>query len=271
MSDSATCPDCAEEIRPGTPKCPHCGSTLSMNVVVGHKPYQQPKGLLTRRVSCVGAMLVYGGGLVTLGSGLNLADNGPRESTVMTFVVALLVVVMGIVVVRGDFVAPDERTGFFAAPLWQSCLAFVGIVGVLFAFALYNLDHRHGGGNETAAIGGLKTIGTAQMLFREADKEEDGNLDYGTLMELSQAGHTGLIDQVLGSGTKNGYLFKCTYGVRTSEFIWFATATPALPGVTGDRYFAANHEGVTFYTTSQAFSLNTLNCTIPAGVQPVGR
>ena len=41
-------------------------------------------------------------------------------------------------------------------------------------------------GNEVAAIGALKTMGNAQALFREADKEQDGNVDYAdSLKELS--------------------------------------------------------------------------------------
>ena len=147
----------------------------------------------------------------------------------------------------------------------------IAIIAIIAAIAIPNLIEARKNGNETAAIGALKTLGTAQSLFREADKEADGNLDYGTLTELSSAGTTGLIDSVLGSGTKNGYIFDCSYGATTSEFIWFATARPALPTTTGDRYFAANHEGVTFYSSLIPFSLNTLNCTIPAGPQPVGR
>ena len=142
------------------------------------------------------------------------------------------------------------------------------VLGLVSVVAAPNVIEARKGNNPTPAIGPLKTIGTAQSLFREADMEADGNLDYGTLPELAAAG---LIDHVLASGTKNGYLFETSYGASTSEFIWFATARPAIPGVTGDRYYAANHEGVTFYTNLGAFSFNTLNCTIPAGVQPAGR
>ena len=41
---------------------------------------------------------------------------------------------------------------------------------------------------------------------------------------------------------------------------------------TGDRYFCANHEGVTFYTTEAAFALNNSDCNITVsfpGAQPV--
>ena len=138
------------------------------------------------------------------------------------------------------------------------------------AIAIPSMIEPRKGGNETAIIGALKTIGAAQGLFRESDMEGDGNLDYGTLSELATSGTTGLIDRVLGSGTKQGYLFQATYGATTSEFLWFAVARPTIPGTTGDRYFCTNHEGVTFYTFSQPFVLNSTDCQIPPGVQPVG-
>jgi hypothetical protein len=101
--------------------------------------------------------------------------------------------------------------------------------------------------------------------------EGDDNLDYGTLRELGVAGPSGLIDRVLATGTKQGYLFEATYGATTSEFIWIGIASPAVPGTSGDRYFVTNHEGVTFYTSQAPFTLNAKDCTIPAGVRPVGR
>lgn len=160
--------------------------------------------------------------------------------------------------------AEDKRRGIECG----LCLAVVVVIG---AIAIPNLIKARKGGNETAPIGALKTIGAAQALFRESDKEGDGNLDYGTLSELATAGTTGLIDRVLGSGTKNGYLFECTYGALTSEFIWIATATPTIPGTTGERYFVTNHEGVTCYTTAAPFVLNSVTCEIPPGSTPVGR
>lgn len=96
-------------------------------------------------------------------------------------------------------------------------------------------------GNESAAIGALRTITTAQSLFREGDKEEDTNFDYGDLTELAEAG---LIDPSLGSGAKQGYVFECRFSPFTSEFLWYATASPEDPGASGDRYFAVNQSGV---------------------------
>lgn len=122
----------------------------------------------------------------------------------------------------------------------------LGLVAlVAFGFVLPEIATKRKRGNEAVAIGALKTITTAQALFREGDKERDTNFDYGTLEELSD---TNLIDAVLGSGEKQGYAFSCAPSPSTSEFLWFATANPVRPGASGDRYYATNHSGVIFYS-----------------------
>lgn len=123
-------------------------------------------------------------------------------------------------------------------------------------------------GNEAAAIGALKTIGTSQSLFREGDKEGDTTLDYGSLKELGRAR---LIDKVLASGTKKGYTFTVSYSPTTSEFLWYGTANPIKPGKTGARYFATNMEGVTYYSTKGPIKIDPNSCQIPPGAQPVGK
>ncbi len=148
----------------------------------------------------------------------------------------------------------------------------IAIIAIIAAIAIPNLLEARKNGNETAAIGAMKTIGAAQSIFREGDKEKDGNIDYGTLLELSTAGASGgLIDAVLGSGSKQGYLFQAGYSTTTSEFLWQCIASPSVPGTTGDRYFVTNHQGVTFYTTSTTFILNTGDCTINPAARTVGR
>jgi len=122
----------------------------------------------------------------------------------------------------------------------------LGLVAlVAFGVVLPQVVTKRKRGNEAMAIGALKTITTAQSLFREGDKEMDTNFDYGTLQELSDAQ---LIDSVLGSGEKQGYAFSCAPSPVTSEFLWFATANPVSPGTTGDRYYGTNQSGVIFYS-----------------------
>ena len=144
----------------------------------------------------------------------------------------------------------------------------IAIIAIIAAIAIPNLIQARKHGNETAAIGALKTIATSQSIFREGDKDGNGSLDYASLAQLSS---TQLVDGVLGSGTKQGYLFFATASTSTSEFLWFAMASPAVPTTTGDRYFETNHAAVIFYTTSSALALNSTDCTIATTVQPVGK
>src|SRR5262249_39321069 len=144
----------------------------------------------------------------------------------------------------------------------------IAIIAIIAAIAIPNLIQARKHGNETAAIGALKTIATSQSIFREGDKDGNGTLDYASLAQLSS---TQLVDGVLGSGTKQGYLFFCAASTSTSEFLWFAMAKPAVATTTGDRYFETNHAAVIFYTTAGDFVLNTSDCTIASTAQPVGK
>jgi type IV pilus assembly protein PilA len=145
----------------------------------------------------------------------------------------------------------------------------IAIIAIIAAIAIPNIVAARKNANEGAAIGALKTIGTTQAIFREGDKERDGNLDYGMLSELSSSN---MVDTLLGSGTKQGYLFLSTYSFKTSEYLWFAVANPMLPGITGDRYFATSGAGVIFYSSGAKLALDTLTCSLPNnGVIPVGK
>ena len=130
----------------------------------------------------------------------------------------------------------------------------IAIIAIIAAIAIPNLIEARKGSNEAAAIGALRTLTTAQALFREGDKDKDTTLDYATgLAELKTAN---LIDGVLGSGTKQGYQFVITS--TSAQFTWSATASPAAPGKSGDRYFFVDESGVIrFATTAAATSTDT--------------
>jgi len=145
----------------------------------------------------------------------------------------------------------------------------IAIIAIIAAIAIPNLLHARKSANETAAVGALKTCTTSQSVFREGDKEQDGNLDYGMLSELS---NVTLIDSVLGKGSKQGYYFSCTYSYQTSEFLWFALANPQVQTSSGDRYFETSAAGVIFYTTDKNLLADTATCTLPvSGLVPVGK
>jgi type II secretory pathway pseudopilin PulG len=136
----------------------------------------------------------------------------------------------------------------------------IAIISIIAALAIPNLVEARKRGNEVSAIGGLKTIATAENLFREGDLERDGNSDYGMLSELN---NTKVIDTTIGSGTKQGYLFMAGYSFRTSEYLWFAVANPFVPGLSGDRYFSTNGAGEIYYTSGMNLALDTDTCLLP--------
>jgi prepilin-type N-terminal cleavage/methylation domain-containing protein len=137
-------------------------------------------------------------------------------------------------------------------------LVVLALLAVIGAIAVPGILRNRKMRMEAGAISTLKTFATAEAIFREGDKEQDGNLDYGMLSELA---NTQLID--LGIPGKQGYLFQGSYSFSTSEFLWFAVANPEVPGVTGDRYFSSNMAGVIFYTTAGAEVLDTNSCLLP--------
>lgn len=144
---------------------------------------------------------------------------------------------------------------------------FVCLIGMIAAVAVPNLIDARRHGNEAAAIGALKTIYTAEVLYREGDKDQDGLLDYGDLQELSDAS---LVDSVLGSGRRQGYVFQVAVSPTAPEDAWMATASPMTPGTTGTRYFMINQDGVIYHSTTAPFAI-TPDCAPPPGALPVGR
>jgi hypothetical protein len=65
-----------------------------------------------------------------------------------------------------------------------------------------------------------------------------------------------LIDGILASGTKQGYVYQLHHSPDAPDKKWMATAAPAVFGTTGERYFAANQDGVIYYRTDAPFELN---------------
>lgn len=62
----------------------------------------------------------------------------------------------------------------------------------------------------------------------------------------------GLVDPILGAGTKKGYVFEVQAGAVGT---WLAVARPAVPETTGLRYFAITPGGLVHYRL-EPFALN---------------
>ena len=116
------------------------------------------------------------------------------------------------------------------------------IVIMIVAIVVFGMIEPPIAGNENAAIASLRTIASSQAQFREGEPE-GGIADYASsLQELS---HVGLIDNVLGSGTKSGYVFALSGGTHE----WHCTATP-MSDRTGTRNFIVCTDGVVRFSTS---------------------
>ena len=150
----------------------------------------------------------------------------------------------------------------------------VAIISIVAAIAVPTIFEARKSANEAAAIGTLKTIQSCQAVFRESDRDGDGSIDYGTLPELAQAG---LIDGILATGTKAGYVFEVgpvRANANTQETMFWAYANPRVLDATGNRAYCTNHEGVVYYTQQAILagaSLTNLqnDGTIPPAMFPI--
>jgi type IV pilus assembly protein PilA len=129
-------------------------------------------------------------------------------------------------------------------------LIVVAIIGIIAAIAIPNLLASKRAANEGSAIASLRTMTGAQATYQSTK----GAGEYGDLTALMGEG---LIDGVLGAGTKSGY----TYTVAP------LASTAALParfdagtipvtfggiGATGTRSFYTNESGVIYFQATAA-------------------
>ena len=157
-----------------------------------------------------------------------------------------------------------------ALPWLASAGVFVALV-VVFGDPLGH-HHCHRPGYESSAIGSLRTISTAQVMFQEGDRDADGAPDFAASLRELQDGQ--LIDPVLASGTKYGYRFWVFRPAdpEAAQERWAAVARPLVPGTTGDRTFFANHQGTIWYTSSASPLVLVLpDCEPPPGLTPLGQ
>ncbi len=133
----------------------------------------------------------------------------------------------------------------------------IAILAVLMAITAPRLLRARMQANESKAISALRTIATAQTLFRTArivDDDEDGVGDYGTLGQLvNPGGGIGpFIDTRLGSGASRGYLITVdvTLGNADTPAAFTANADPRVAGKTGVRRFFVDETSVVRYTSN---------------------
>ncbi|MGH9700720.1 MAG: competence type IV pilus major pilin ComGC [Candidatus Acidiferrales bacterium] len=155
-------------------------------------------------------------------------------------------------------------------------LIVVAILLTLAAIAIPNLLRARMAANEASAVGSLRTIESAATLYQASWAN-------GYPPSLDALGTTGtgpatcqnaeMIDSVLTTGTKSGYLFgwvkgtlKLTKADSTCkggygfEDGYAVTAEPVSVGTTGQRAFCTDATGVIRYTTNGKAKTKKPNC-----------
>ncbi|MBI4444761.1 MAG: prepilin-type N-terminal cleavage/methylation domain-containing protein [Acidobacteria bacterium] len=121
-------------------------------------------------------------------------------------------------------------------------LIVVAIIGIIAAIAVPNLIQSRAAANEASAISSVRNLVTGEITYASTV----GSGSYGTLTELQDAG---IIDNVLGSGEKDGYSFTVTANGSTGFTV---VAVPLTVGTTGKRGFYSDETAVIRYTTDGA-------------------
>ena len=122
-------------------------------------------------------------------------------------------------------------------------LIVVAIIGIIAAIAVPNLLQSKAAANEASAISTVRNCVTSQITYSATM----GSGSYGDMTDLSNAG---LVDDVVGSGTKDGYTFVSTSSTAGDTFT--IEARPMTYGSTGTRSFFADETGVIRYTTANS-------------------
>ncbi|MFW6157812.1 MAG: prepilin-type N-terminal cleavage/methylation domain-containing protein [Planctomycetota bacterium] len=112
----------------------------------------------------------------------------------------------------------------------------LAIIAIVAAFAIPNLMKSRMSANETAAIGALRTIMSAQGTYMNRYNV------YGTLSELSSEG---LIDDSLAGGKKSGYFFG-QVDDDSFEYAYCFGACPVEDGRSGQKEYCVTQEGTIY-------------------------
>jgi type IV pilus assembly protein PilA len=160
---------------------------------------------------------------------------------------------------------PAER-GFTLIEL----MIVIAIIAIIAAIALPSIVEARKSSNETAAIGFLKALHTAQELFKDRDSDRNGVQDYaGNIHLLGGARLVSYKAAGPAAAQRDGYYYAVWIpgGAGQASFAWTAIAVPISYGKSGDRSFGINEAGTIFFNTNQ---IDFQNPPLPSTWAPIG-
>jgi len=152
-------------------------------------------------------------------------------------------------------------------------LIVVAIILIIAAIAIPNLLRARISANESAAVGALRTLNTAQISYNSTFPTVGFA---GTLTGLGDGGTASncggttapsstsacLIDSALETGTKSGYSFVLSNVTGTPASTYSIVASPVVANQTGVRYFCSFADAVVRNNGSAAIS-GSCSTTVP--------
>jgi type II secretory pathway pseudopilin PulG len=125
-------------------------------------------------------------------------------------------------------------------------LALVPFILIIAAIAIPNLLRSRMAANEASAVGSLRTINTAAITYASTypGAGYPASLKNMGTSGAPSAASADLIDTVLASGIKSGYVFVFRGDGNTPSTGYTVTASPVTPGTSGQRSFFTDQTGV---------------------------
>lgn len=136
----------------------------------------------------------------------------------------------------------------------------ITVLGILMATGVAALLRARMVANESAAVGGMRATASAQFAYLSSCGQGNYATSYVILGTKPSPNNQGYISPDLGSDiapSRTGYTFRLNQGSGGTAAAddcngnptmtkYYATATPNVPGQTGDRSFAVNQMGSVF-------------------------
>jgi len=146
-------------------------------------------------------------------------------------------------------------------------LIVVAIILIIAAIAIPNLLRARISANESAAVGALRTLNTAQISYNSTYPTVGFSSALNSLGDGGTASACGgttsptstsacLIDSALETGQKSGYSFALANVTGTPASTYSIVASPISPNQTGVRYFCSYADAVVRNNGSTAISGN---------------